>query len=1032
MSISLDALHQQISARAFMDEREAVQALLKQAEALALSESSIFTPAAHMVEQVRAQQLGFGVEAFLQQYGLNTVEGVAIMCLAEALLRIPDVTTADRLIRDKFEHAHWEHYLGNSDSFFVNASSWGLMLTGKVVNVGAEAPASLLGKMANKFGEPVIREALKHAMGFIGGQFVLGEDIAEALKKSTSYTKKGFRFSYDILGEGARSDKQAMGYVTSYLHALELIGKEVQGQYLFTAPSISVKLSALHPRYSYLQADRVMQELLPRLKSILLKAKEVGIAVSIDAEESTRLDIEMQLFAAIAADPDLAGWNGLGFVLQAYQKRSVFLVDWLAQLARETKRILPLRLVKGAYWDSEVKWAQMMGLPGYPVYTRKEHTDLSYLVCAEKILRQAQYFYPQFATHNARTIVTIQQQAKRHKVTPQQFEFQRLHGMGESLHEQLLPEYASRIYAPVGEHKDLLAYLIRRLLENGANSSFVHLLMDKETKLETLLADPVAACRVHEGAPDPAIPLPINLYRHPALQAQDPSVSRLDPAVKPQDDEIEGWKNSCGSDLGNRAMVEQLQKEVRPYLSKPMATVADATSEQVSQALQRGQAAFQKWQRVSVENRVALLEKMADAFEEHRAELIALCIKEAGKTWADAIAEIREAADFCRYYAMQARRQFQPEIMQGPTGESNRLSLHPRGVFACISPWNFPLAIFTGQVVAALVTGNCVIAKPAEQTPRIAMRAVELMHGAGVPKDVLQLLCGDGAVVGAALVKDPRIAGVVFTGSVETAQIINRSLAARSGAIVPLIAETGGLNAMVVDSSALLEQAVDDIVLSAFGSAGQRCSALRLLFVQEDIADALLELLQGAMKELRVGDPALLSTDIGPVIDADACAMLKAHIGEMEKNAKMIAQVNLKDGVSGFFVAPHAFEIGSADKLQKEIFGPVLHVVRFKAEQLQQVAETINAAGYGLTFGLHSRIEDHVQFFTQHVQAGNMYVNRSMIGATVGVQPFGGEGLSGTGPKAGGPNYLLRFVTERSITVNTAAIGGNLALLGKR
>lgn len=1024
-----------ISAQAFTPEKEAVEQLLNRIHPLDNLEVEIIAHATSMVEKARARGLGVGVEAFLQQYGLDTVEGIALMCLAEALLRIPDTETANRLIRDKFEGAHWENYVGNSESLFVNASSWGLMLTGKVINMPAEHPASVFARMVGKCGEPVIREALKHSMKFIGSQFVLGETIEEALANARKFAKQGYCFSYDILGEGARSDAQALGYVQAYHHAIGLIADHAKNMGLFEAPSISVKLSALHPRYSYTQKDRVLNALLPRLKAILLAAKAAGITVSLDAEEATRLDIELLLFETIFCDPEFAGWNGLGFVVQAYQKRAPYVIEWLAALAKRENKILPIRLVKGAYWDSEIKWSQVMGLPGYPVFTRKEYTDLSYLACADLLLANAQQFYPQFATHNARTIASIQALARHYHVGKDAFEFQRLHGMGENIHGLLVKDYASRVYAPVGAHKDLLAYLIRRLLENGANTSFVNLLMDKSISTAALLANPVTQTREVDAMPNPHIPLPNAIY-------------------------ASARKNSAGVDPGNVSQMHALKAALAPYDRKEwkassLVAVADAHSEpaestfnpakrdekvgectplpqsMIEAVVLAGRKGVAEWAKLSVSARADIMRRVADGLEENAAEFIALCTREAGKTVLDGIAEVREAADFCRYYAAEAARVLGSQTLQGPTGESNVLEFHPRGVFVCISPWNFPLAIFMGQVVAALMGGNAVIAKPAEQTPLIAYRAVELMHAAGIPKAALQLVIGAGETIGAALISNTNIAGVVFTGSGETARRIQHSLSSKTGPIVPFIAETGGQNCMVVDSSALLEQAVDDVVLSAFGSAGQRCSALRVLFVQEDIADALLEILRGAMAELKLGDPAELATDIGPVIDEEARTGLLGHIERMKKEAKTVATAPLSEILTheGTFVAPVAFEITSLDMLTREIFGPVLHIIRFKATELHALPAQINASGYGLTFGIHSRIEDHVQFFTRELKAGNIYVNRSMIGATVGVQPFGGEGLSGTGPKAGGPLYLLRFVTERTVTINVAAIGGNVSLL---
>jgi RHH-type transcriptional regulator, proline utilization regulon repressor / proline dehydrogenase / delta 1-pyrroline-5-carboxylate dehydrogenase len=1055
-----------ISATAFADEKAVMQALLGACPRYEALRAGIYAEAEKLVSKIRREGSGHGVEAFLSEYGLDTQEGVAIMCLAEALLRIPDEHTADELIRDKFEGKNWDGHLGGSDSLFVNASSFGLMLTGRLVELGSlqqEKPSGVVKRLVGRLTEPVVREALKQAVKYIGTQFVMGTDIEEAMQRARSAEKKGYRLSYDILGEGARTMQQAEDYIAAYRHAIAVIGKAASGE---RKASISIKLSALHPRYQLTQADRVMGELLPNLKALVLQAKQAGVMVSIDAEESYRLDLHMMLFKALREDPDFNGYDGLGFVLQAYGKRAYAVVDWLLQLSKQTGHKIPVRLVKGAYWDTEIKLAQLSGLPGYPVFTRKAHTDVSYLACAEKMLANAGHFFPQFATHNALTLAAVRALAKDAGVAVGDYEFQRLHGMGEKLYDQIIGEAPCRIYAPVGRHEQLLAYLIRRLLENGANSSFVNQLMDESLSIETLLEDPLEKTRAREGEPHPSIPLPEAIYG-----------SR---------------RNSRGVDFGNsyQLSVVSRQKEfsvqssefskssqhkvTSPIDGSVIGSISFMTAEEAGAAAERARAAYPGWNKTPVAERTAILRRIGDLLEQQAESLHALTVREAGKTWPDAVAEIREAVDFCRYYAEQAETLMQPQVLTGPTGESNTLHLHGRGVFLCISPWNFPLAIFTGQVVAALVTGNCVLAKPAEQTPLIAQAAVALMHQAGVPKEVLQLIPGKGSVVGEALVKHPAVAGVCFTGSVPTAQRINRAIAARDGAIIPLIAETGGQNAMVVDSTALLEQACDDIILSAFGSAGQRCSALRVLFVQEDVAEELLALVKGAMTELRVGDPSDPATDVGPVIDAAARDKLLAHVEEMKRVGKLVAvakrskpspqpsprgrgssfgatplpegegngasaapsaavsQVGEGDALllnNGTYVLPHAFEIPSIDVLKEEHFGPILHVVRFKAEELEGLAEKIAATGYGLTFGLHSRIEDHWGWAAEQLPVGNIYINRSMIGATVGVQPFGGEGLSGTGPKAGGPYYLQRFVLEKTVTINTAAIGGNLELL---
>ncbi len=997
-----------ISHKALMDEHAALTTLLAAVEPLASLEPEIMRNGKTYANAMRAAGAGHGMEAFLHTYGLDTREGVALMCLAEALLRIPDSETANQLIADTFEDKNWRAPIEGDESWLISASSWGLFFTGKVVDFGnnpVKGITSTLRSLVDKAGDPVIRQALRQAMRVIGAQFVLGETIEAGIKNSKSWAKKGFRFSYDILGEGARSDEQAQAYIAAYRHAIAQVGKGAKDLPLFAAPSISVKLSALHARYQLNQKERVLSELAPRLKEILLLAKEHNITVSIDAEEANRLDIELILFEQIFADADFKNWNGIGFVLQGYQKRAYYVIDFLRELAHKHGRIIPIRLVKGAYWDSEIKYAQVMGLEGYPVFTRKEHTDVSYLACANKILQNADCFYPQFATHNARTIASIQALAGKYRVAKDAFEFQRLHGMGENLHDMIIKDYPSRIYAPIGEHQDLLAYLIRRLLENGANTSFVNLLMDDDTSIDELLEDPVAKTKQHQASMNPAIPLPCDIYGD--------------------------RKNSLGYETGYLKSRDELQSKLSKHgdIMTRMGHITPVDKDTLTNVITTAHAAFPAWSTRTVEERCAIVESIADKFREHEDELLSLLIFEAGKTYADAISEVREAADFCRYYALQARKLMGTQTaLTSPTGESNKLGLYPRGVFGCISPWNFPLAIFTGQVIAALVTGNCVIAKPAEQTPRIAMFAVKLMHEAGIPKEVLNLAIGKGSVIGGTLTSDMRIGGIVFTGSVEVAHIINRTLAARDGAIVPFIAETGGMNCMILDSSALLEQAVDDILLSAFGSAGQRCSGLRILYVQDDIADKLIALLKGAIQELHVGTSSKFMTDVGPVIDTGAQKELLAHIEHMKQTATFITAAREPDDV-GSFVPPHAFEIKHISELEKEVFGPVLHIIRYKATELEKVADEINSAGYGLTFGIHSRVQENIDFFTQHIHTGNMYVNRSMIGAVVGVQPFGGEGLSGTGPKAGGPYYLLKFLHERTLTVNTAAIGGNLDLL---
>jgi len=993
-----------------------------------------------LVEKVRRnRRSGTGIDAFMHEYQLSSQEGVVLMCLAEALLRIPDEDTIDKLIRDKIATGDWESHLGKSESLFVNASTWGLMISGRMVG-SAETPAeqnpvgnpdtrrSIFQRLLQRSGEPVIRQAVRQAMRIMGRQFVMGRTIGEALKRARSQQTKGYLYSYDMLGEAARTEADSVRYLQAYLQAISAIGKAAENRGPLRSPGISIKLSALHPRYELAQGERVMRELLPRLLQLAQAAKGFGIGLTIDAEEADRLDMSMALLEAVATDATLSGWDGLGVAVQAYQKRAFDLIDWLATLATRTERRLMIRLVKGAYWDSEIKRAQERGLDGYPVFTRKACTDVSYLACARKLLAQRELFYPQFATHNAHTVAAVLEMAADQ---PGDFEFQRLHGMGQALYEQIIDRVPCRIYAPVGSHEDLLPYLVRRLLENGANTSFVNRIVDDTAPVEEIISDPLEKLATLPQIPHPRIPLPAAIYPDRA--------------------------GSRGFELSDVAVLEQLQAGIRRaslklWQAAPLiAGSVDNTSasavynpadntEQIGQvivadmadvqkALDAAPAAARLWDRTPVAERAACLERSADLLEAHSSKLIAMCIREGGKTIGDAVAEVREAVDFCRYYAVRARADFSAESLPGPTGEQNQIQLHGRGVFVCISPWNFPLAIFIGQISAALAAGNAVLAKPAEQTPLIAAAAVELLYQAGIPRQVLQLLPG-GAEVGAALVKDSRVAGVAFTGSTETAWAINRSLAARDAAIATLIAETGGQNVMLVDSSALLEQVVTDVLYSGFQSAGQRCSALRVLLVQQDIAPRLLEMLGGAMAELKVGDPGSLATDIGPIIDQDALQILQQHAERMDKEATLIHCCKpAESGSRGTFFPPRLYEIRSLDQLQREVFGPVVHVMRYRASDLDAVIDAVNNTGYALTFGIHSRIDTTVRSVVSRIRAGNVYVNRNMIGAMVGVQPFGGTGLSGTGPKAGGPHYLQRFASEQTVTVNTVAAGGNASLM---
>jgi RHH-type transcriptional regulator, proline utilization regulon repressor / proline dehydrogenase / delta 1-pyrroline-5-carboxylate dehydrogenase len=1031
------AARSRITAAWLRDETEAVGEMLAQAELAPAEREQVIDAAADLVTRVRAASGDqSAVESFMRQYDLSSEEGVLLMCVAEALLRVPDRLTADRLIRDKLGEADWKKHLGGSDSMFVNASTWGLMLTGRLVNVGDATRSdfsSALKRLARRVGEPVIRLAVRQAMRIMGFQFVMGRSIDEALKRAREKDNAAYRYSFDMLGEAALTQPDAERYQQAYRNAIRALGAQTKSDDVLAAPSISVKLSALHPRYEVAKRERVVVELSAKLLELAQLARDSGVALTVDAEEADRLELSLDVIDAVFSDPSLEGWNGLGLAVQAYQKRAPFVIDWLAERARATGRRWCVRLVKGAYWDSEIKRAQEMGLSGYPVFTRKANTDVSYLACARHLFDAgSDCIYPQFATHNAHTIAAI-----HHMAQGRPFEFQRLHGMGADLYAEVIGaermNVPCRVYAPVGSHEELLPYLVRRLLENGANTSFVNRVVDESVPVRELVADPCEVVRGFASKPHPRIPMPVGLYG-------------------------ELRKNSMGANLASdnelKALAEAVNAEQGPWSAAPLVPGADpqgptvastdpadrrrtvgewraADADTVDRALDNAVAAQPRWDALPAASRAAILEHAAELLEQRRGSFIALCVREAGKSIPASIAEVREAADFLRYYATMARRLMgQPEQLPGPTGETNQLSLHGRGVFASISPWNFPLAIFTGQVAAALVSGNAVVAKPAEQTTLIAHAMVKLLHEAGVPADVLQLVPGDGATVGATLTRDARVAGVVFTGSTETAQAINRTLAGRDAPIAALVAETGGQNAMIADSTALPEQLIKDVISSAFDSAGQRCSACRVLFVQEDIADRVIGMLAGAMDQLSLGDPGLLSTDVGPVIDDDALGMLQRHAERMDGEAKKIREARLSEACAhGTFFAPRAYEIPSMDVLGKEVFGPVLHVVRYAADKLDDVIGQINRTGYGLTLGIHSRVDETVEYIASRVKVGNCYVNRNQVGAVVGVQPFGGEGLSGTGPKAGGPHYLLKFVTERVLTINTTAAGGNASLL---
>ena len=1027
-----------ITAAWLRDETEAVNDLLDQADLPDEERALVVERAAALVSRVRSRAKDQSVvESFMRQYDLSSEEGVLLMCVAEALLRIPDTTTADKLIRDKLGDANWRKHLGRSESLLVNASTWGLLLTGRLVNLAGDTRTDFNGalrRLVTRVGDPTIRAAVRQAMKIMGYQFVMGRSIEEALDRAAKKENKPYRYSYDMLGESAITARDAERYQQDYRNAIAALG--ARGPYAnhTDAPSISVKLSALYPRYEVAQrkdARRVLTEKLLELSQLAMKS---GIALSVDAEEADRLELSLDILGDVFAHPSLEGWNGLGIVVQAYAKRTPFVIDWLVETALQAKRRWYVRLVKGAYWDAEVKKAQELGLSGYPVFTRKPNTDVSYLACARRLFNAgSEFIYPQFATHNAHTIAAV-----HHIAQGRPFEFQRLHGMGVELYADVISKKTyhvpCRVYAPVGSHQDLLPYLVRRLLENGANTSFVNRIVDESLSPHELVTDPCQTVRAFDSIPHPRIPLPANLYgelRKNSMGvnfANDNELNELAEAVNAQQGPWTAGPLVPGVESTGDS-VDVTDPSDRRRIIGSYVTADEAT---VEKALSNAAAAQDSWNNFPVANRAAMLEYAAEQLEARRAEFIALCVREAGKSLPDAIAEIREAADFLRYYATMARRLFaEPELLPGPTGETNQLFLEGRGVFVGISPWNFPLAIYVGQVSAALAAGNTVIAKPAEQTSLIGYLATQLLHDAGIPKDVLQFVPGDGATVGAALTRDPRVAGVVFTGSTDTAWAINRALAARNSQIAVLIAETGGQNAMIADSSALPEQIVKDVIASAFQSAGQRCSAARVLYIQEDIADKVIEMLAGAMAELKIGDPGRLSTDVGPVIDEDAKAILVKHAERMDEVAKKIAEAPMDPAVTdhGTFFAPRAYEIPSLDTLTSEIFGPVLHVIRWKASELNQVIDAINATGYGLTLGIHSRIDATVDYISRHARVGNCYVNRNQIGAVVGVQPFGGEGLSGTGPKAGGPHYLLRFAGERTLTINTTASGGNASLL---
>lgn len=1033
----LNQLWALISPLYMVDESTWLKQLLPLAMPSDQEKQSIETQTTELIKTIRADKKSVQmIDALLLEYSLDTHEGILLMCLAEALMRIPDAATADALIRDKLSVADWKSHLKNSDSVFVNASTWGLMLTGKVIGLKeseAQSPTQGLNRLVNKMSEPVIRKAMHQAMKIMGHQFVLGRTIAEAQKNGKTMRDKGYTYSYDMLGEAALTTQDSQKYFNDYLMAITAVGNDKFDHSVSPAPSVSIKLSALHPRYEVANKARVMTELFATVEQLIVQARQLGVALTIDAEEADRLEMSLELFEKLYRSDAAKGWGKFGLVIQAYSKRALPVLVWLNALAKEQGDLIPLRLVKGAYWDSEIKWSQQAGYSNYPVYTRKEATDVAYLACARFLLSEhvRGNIFPQFASHNAHTVSAIATMSE-HK----DYEFQRLHGMGDSLYEHAMKAFKQsvRIYAPVGSHKDLLPYLVRRLLENGANSSFVHRLVDARCPIATLNQHPVDTLMAHQEYNNPAIPLPPAIFsdRKNSYGVNIDIQSELEPFEA----QVEHWLAQtwqAGPIIAGKRYYESMIKDenavhakiqsvTAPYDRKiSLGSVVFSNLDHVSEAIEVSQSCFHEWNKAGYQVRSEKLDRLADLLEDHLAELVAICHKEAGKTIHDSIDEVREAVDFCRFYAKQDST-FSPQKQLGFDGLERVIHREGHGVFVCISPWNFPLAIFLGQITAALVSGNTVIAKPAEQTSLIAARAVELMLEAGFPEGVIQLLPGNGAEIGQALTSHPAIAGVAFTGSTPTAQRINHTLAQRDAKPVPFIAETGGQNAMIVDSTALPEQVVRDVLRSAFVSAGQRCSALRVLYVQEDIADRVIELIKGGMQELSVGLPYLHQTDVGPVIDQTAKDKLLAHIENMKQTQRIVIELPLSEVCQrGDFVPPTAIEIDNIQALKEEKFGPILHIIRFKANQLAQVVKDINQTGFGLTMGVHSRNETTYRWIEKQARVGNCYINRDQVGAVVGVQPFGGQGLSGTGPKAGGPHYLYRFSQVAMSTSNPSA-----------
>jgi RHH-type proline utilization regulon transcriptional repressor/proline dehydrogenase/delta 1-pyrroline-5-carboxylate dehydrogenase len=978
------------------DEKTVVENLMQQYKQLAACSDNACEKASAVIEQLRNNKLSpLRIESLLQTYRLSTQEGLALMCMAESLLRIPDKTTKSRLIRDKLNLGEWN--IAKEANWVENLANFSLAQTSSFLNIGnSNSFLSIIPGLLRRFGEPLIRQIMLKMISVMGTQFVVAEKIEKAVQN-----KGNKLYSFDMLGESAKTSEDAEKYFNSYLNAINALKEQTAD--MVERSSVSIKLSALHPRYEVLKRNQAKTDLTDKLLKLCLSAKAAGIMLTVDAEETERLEMSLEIFETVYKNSDLKNWGGLGLAVQAYQKRASTVIDWLIELTQNNKEPIHIRLVKGAYWDSEIKWCQERGLTDYPVFTQKAHTDLSYLVCATKILKASPLVYGQFATHNAYTAIFVKELANSLNVA--NYELQRLHGMGETLYEQLnLPRV--RIYGPVGIYKDLLAYLVRRLLENGANSSFVHQIYDRNFSVQMLTKSTDEHYQQTQGLSHDKIKKPVNIYQ--------------------------GYRrNSIGIDLSSYEIVDDLQNSLKTYQMPKQPDVM--SGESLTNSLNYASQAQSSWEKLGTKKRAQIIENLGDLLQQNEKELINILCIESKKTIADAIAEVREAIDFCYYYAKQAVNLFeQPVNLPSPTGEINQLSYHARGIFVCIAPWNFPLAIFLGQVVAALVTGNAVLAKPAHQTPIIGWHAVNLARKAGVPKDVLQFINCKGSDISKYLLSNNLVKGVVFTGSTDTAIKINQTLAARNGAIIPLIAETGGMNAMIVDSSALHEQVVTDVISSAFQSAGQRCSALRILFAQEDIIDELLHMLENAMKELKIGNTTEIDTDVGPVIDSDAKNNLEKHINYLKSlaNTKKAQHIySCPINVEGDFIAPQAWRIDNIDVLKEEVFGPILHVISFKANELEKVFEQVNSVGYGLTMGVHSRLESTIATAERLAKVGNLYINRNMIGAVVGVQPFGGEGLSGTGPKAGGPNYLIRFMGERTVTNNVTACGGNITLL---